>query len=511
MCADEVCYTIGSSMSRLPASRLRRYCLVVIVIAVLCSTASVAQVAGGTQSEVDSNVTVNDISITDNVIASEDDVDYVAGWKPSTINTTINGSSGTYTVCAKIGPPGERHELSCDETSLEDGENKTLTFTNTSWTQKQSGEQTITIVVQATNETSTPDPGSELAKETHQVHILPEGGDLDGDGLVNSKEVDLGADPRKKDTDQDNLLDNYEANLHSDPNKKDTDGDGLGDGKEVNKHKSSPIKKDTDGDKLPDQKEVNIHGTLPDKPDSDGDGLTDRAEVIKHKTEPREPDSDGDGLSDSDEVNLHGTDPNNRDSDQDGVEDKEEVDSKTSPNARDSDGDGLLDGEEMNKYGTKPTKRDTDEDGVDDRTEIERGTSPTGGLLGLVDPSINPMGTMIGGLSLVALAGGLALYWRYYRKTDADEDEAADAASETDNTMEAVTDEDRIWQLLDQNGGRLPQSEIVTETGWSKSKVSRLLTRMEDDDQITKINIGRENLITRSGDEPEHAGSALDG
>jgi len=65
-------------------------------------------------------------------------------------------------------------------------------------------------------------------------------------------------------------------------------------------------------------------------------------------------------------------------------------------------------------------------------------------------------------------------------------------------------------RLLESNGGRLPQSDIVEETDWSKAKVSRLLSKMEDDGQIKKINLGRKNLIALAGEEPDWDGPPFD-
>ncbi|UPM43416.1 helix-turn-helix transcriptional regulator [Halocatena salina] len=73
------------------------------------------------------------------------------------------------------------------------------------------------------------------------------------------------------------------------------------------------------------------------------------------------------------------------------------------------------------------------------------------------------------------------------------------AITETD----LMTDEDRILSLLRDNGGRMKQVKIVEETGWSKSKVSMLLSEMDDEDLISKLRVGRENIISLVGDEPE--------
>jgi len=61
---------------------------------------------------------------------------------------------------------------------------------------------------------------------------------------------------------------------------------------------------------------------------------------------------------------------------------------------------------------------------------------------------------------------------------------------------ELLSDEERVERLLDRNGGRMKQANIVKETGWSNAKVSQLLSAMEEDGQIDKLRIGRENLIS---------------
>lgn len=67
---------------------------------------------------------------------------------------------------------------------------------------------------------------------------------------------------------------------------------------------------------------------------------------------------------------------------------------------------------------------------------------------------------------------------------------------ESEIDMELLSDEERVERLLDQNGGRMKQANIVKETGWSNAKVSQLLSSMEDEDRINKLRIGRENLIS---------------
>ncbi|AGB17168.1 hypothetical protein Halru_2587 [Halovivax ruber XH-70] len=159
------------------------------------------------------------------------------------------------------------------------------------------------------------------------------------------------------------------------------------------------------------------------------------------------------------------------------------------------------------------------------------------GVVGFVQDSW-PL--LLGLLSLVAVGGGALWYVRTTRDGEWDEDDRpdwwpsiapvatrlrhlitdADPGDDTDDrdsidepspepTESAVADEDhdavdpellsdeeRVMHLLTANGGRMKQAAIVDETGWSNAKVSQLLSQMDEDDDIEKLRIGRENLIT---------------
>ncbi|WP_255168996.1 helix-turn-helix transcriptional regulator [Natrononativus amylolyticus] len=68
--------------------------------------------------------------------------------------------------------------------------------------------------------------------------------------------------------------------------------------------------------------------------------------------------------------------------------------------------------------------------------------------------------------------------------------------------LDLLSDEERVTRLLRENGGRMKQASIVKETGWSNAKVSQLLSKMDDDGEIEKLRIGRENLITLPDADP---------
>ena len=67
--------------------------------------------------------------------------------------------------------------------------------------------------------------------------------------------------------------------------------------------------------------------------------------------------------------------------------------------------------------------------------------------------------------------------------------------------LSLLSDEERVERILERNGGRMRQAEIVAETGWSDAKVSQLLSAMADEGRVEKLRLGRENLISLPDDE----------
>jgi len=95
-------------------------------------------------------------------------------------------------------------------------------------------------------------------------------------------------------------------------------------------------------------------------------------------------------------------------------------------------------------------------------------------------------------------------------ETAPDGTDAEGAVSEPTDPPSTLSDDRRVLRLLQSADGRMKQSEIVEETEWSKSKVSMLLSEMEEEDAISKIQVGRENIIALEGHEPEAAGSPFE-
>ncbi|RQG96703.1 helix-turn-helix transcriptional regulator [Natrarchaeobius oligotrophus] len=167
--------------------------------------------------------------------------------------------------------------------------------------------------------------------------------------------------------------------------------------------------------------------------------------------------------------------------------------------------------------------------------EFEEGELEIVFVRGHVGSSIAPSALWLGGGAILLIIGGFVLYRYLGRSSDGDrslpfpttstaepsaesrtesteshletppdpvpEHEAGTSVEfeeelEDDVDLELLSDEERVHRLLRQNGGRMKQANIVKETGWSNAKVSQLLSQMDDDDEIDKLRIGRENLIT---------------
>jgi len=415
-------------------------------------------------------------------------------------------------ACLHAGSPDSdaERQLGCQPVSVPENGNATVTVAVGAWPADRTGPQTVRAVLHAPNAS---DP---IDSRSLSLAVLRRAGDLDEDGLTNERERELGTDLQKADTDGDGLVDGKEVDTYdTDPTVPDSDGDGLEDGPEVNTHGTDPTKPDTDGDGLDDGSEVREYETNPTKRDTDDDGLEDALEINTYGSDPAKVDTDDDGLRDGPEVHEHQTDPTDPDTDGDGLDDGAEVDTyDTDPTNPDTDGDGLEDGDEVNRYGTNPNDPDSDNDGTPDAAAVEDDGLPA--FLGIA--------LVVVGLGVLVLT--VAVWWRsdrsvaaavrerLSRSPTASADETAETAPgdrppETDEPAdvppEFLSKDEQVRRLLEEHGGKMHQSDMVEETGWSKSTVSRVLARMEEEDEVVKIDIGKGNLVTIPDELPEGA------
>lgn len=68
------------------------------------------------------------------------------------------------------------------------------------------------------------------------------------------------------------------------------------------------------------------------------------------------------------------------------------------------------------------------------------------------------------------------------------------------------SDEQLVVRILRKNDGLIYQGEFADATGWSASKVSRVLSAMEDEGQLTRFRLGREKVVCLPGHEPAFLG-----
>lgn len=244
-------------------------------------------------------------------------------------------------------------------------------------------------------------------------------GDHDADGVVDVVELRFGASPLLVDSDGDGLTDQIEITQLAGwtrPNNPDSDGDGLRDGAEdidgdglTNLREqelgTDLTEADSDGDGLADGAEVS-RGTDPLVPDQSpsppiGGGPPP---IVAN---PTDVDTDGDGMGDIAEGEV-GTDPARVDTDGDGLSDGDEaLDLGISPTSADTDGDGLGDGYEV----AHAEDQGLDPAIVDER--VSKWSYVSDFLLGLFAGDFAPRDSMAwlggylcsGGLSLIPVVG----------------------------------------------------------------------------------------------------------
>jgi len=171
-----------------------------------------------------------------------------------------------------------------------------------------------------------------------------------------------------------------------------------------------------------------------------------------------------------------------------------------------------------------PPGANSSDPGSDDGPQSDSSGDSTGNTADTGDSGGSQSGMMMPVLVafLLMLSVGGGAVWYTLSRASSENEPAGTATAETTESpsvegesaavseQELLSDEDLVLELLEENGGRMRQVSIVEETDWSKSKVSMLLSDMEDEGDISKLRVGRENIISLAGEEPEAAGSPFE-
>lgn len=75
---------------------------------------------------------------------------------------------------------------------------------------------------------------------------------------------------------------------------------------------------------------------------------------------------------------------------------------------------------------------------------------------------------------------------------------AAASEAETDDSppMDLLSNEEQVLRLLEENGGRIKQKEVVEQLDWTAAKTSQVVSGLRDDEKLESFRLGRENVLT---------------
>lgn len=105
-------------------------------------------------------------------------------------------------------------------------------------------------------------------------------------------------------------------------------------------------------------------------------------------------------------------------------------------------------------------------------------------------------------LVIALVLAAVAAAWYRRQQTDSStvasterEATSSDEPDESSPPPELLSNEERVKEYLESEGGRAKQQEIVDALGWTEAKTSQVLSDMESEDSIEKFRIGRENVV----------------
>jgi len=106
---------------------------------------------------------------------------------------------------------------------------------------------------------------------------------------------------------------------------------------------------------------------------------------------------------------------------------------------------------------------------------------------------------------VVLLSAGAVAYHNFGSEETEEEREpgATDGVEEEEQVFENIPDDERVLRIVEDEGGRMKQKRVVEETGWSEAKVSQVTSSLEDEGEIRKLRMGRENILELNDEEED--------
>ena len=102
---------------------------------------------------------------------------------------------------------------------------------------------------------------------------------------------------------------------------------------------------------------------------------------------------------------------------------------------------------------------------------------------------LTSLGLLILGFVVIMGLGG----WWFLAARGSGTDEVP---SETPGEEDALlSNEERVLQLIEEEGGRLKQQAVVNQLGWTDAKTSQVITELRESGDVESFRLGRENVL----------------
>jgi hypothetical protein len=85
-------------------------------------------------------------------------------------------------------------------------------------------------------------------------------------------------------------------------------------------------------------------------------------------------------------------------------------------------------------------------------------------------------------------------------EADAGSSGAVGEADSEEPPEELLSNEERVLRLLEANGGRMKQQQVVQELDWTDAKTSQVVGNLREDEEVEVFRIGRENVLALPGE-----------